>query len=329
MAASHLNAAALVAGQSFQSFSQAARSVLDAVAQELPGCTVLVSQLDYGEGEYRVLDARDGASLGFEGGETAELEDSLDFQMTSDRAPRLTGAAGDDPVYGALDLQSQRGIQSYVGVPLELSDGNRIGTLTALSGEPDRFSDTDLQLISVLARVLAYEWERVKRELELRRLKDEARRQDDTDPLTGIAHRRTFASLLEREWELTQRGSAESWLVVATLTGLAEANERFGHAMGDLLLKDAARALSAVARGADVVGRISGDQFAAVLVGCKGEEGAAAFCDRLRLATARITGERPAVIESSFAVRALSDAPSAVAALEAAEQQAREPLPSS
>jgi diguanylate cyclase (GGDEF)-like protein len=249
--------------------------------------------------------------------------------MTSDRAPRLSGSVADDPVYGAIDIQRQRGIRSYVGVPLELSDGTRIGALSALSGEPDRFEDSDLEFMAVLGRMLAYEWERVKRELELRRLKDEARGQDDTDPLTGIAHRRAFVTRLEREWELNQRGSAESWLVVVTLTGLVEANERFGHAMGDLLLKDAARALGAVARGPDVVGRIGGDQFGAVLVGCKGAEGAAAFCDRLRLAMARVTGERPTVIESSYAVGALTESASAEAALQTAEAQAREPLPSS
>ena len=44
---------------------------------------------------------------------------------------------------------------SYLGVPLELSDGTRVGTLAALSREYCAFEPADEQLFVMLARVLA------------------------------------------------------------------------------------------------------------------------------------------------------------------------------
>jgi diguanylate cyclase (GGDEF)-like protein len=64
-------------------------------------------------------------------------------------------------------------------VPLELSDGTRVGALSALSREPDAFRPADEHLFSMLARVLASELERESNERDLRRfhdlLRDQAR----------------------------------------------------------------------------------------------------------------------------------------------------------
>jgi diguanylate cyclase (GGDEF)-like protein len=325
---SHASVASIaqVASQSFQSFAHASRAVLDALSDELPGDTLIVSQHDHNEGEYRILDARPNGMEGVEAGTTLPLESTLCFHMANDHAPRLTRDATADPVYGGLESRQGEDVRSYVGVPLEMSDGNRVGSLCAMSSRPDRFDDADLEYMSVLGRILAYEFERVKRERELRRLREEVRRQDVADPLTGVLHRRGFLEQLEREWEQAREGRMETWLVVATLEGLPSVNERFGQAMGDLLIKDAARALAAVARGADVVGRVSGDQFAVLLIGCRGQEGADAFGGRLRIALERTTSERPASLDLGLGVLPLADAESPVAALEQAEGNAREPV---
>lgn len=315
-----------VATQSFQSFAHASRAVLEALSHELPGDTLLVSQHDHNEGEYRILDARPNGMEGVEAGTTLPLESTFCFHMAADQAPRLARDVTADPVYGHLDSGQIRGVRSYVGVPLEMSDGNRVGSLCAMSTAADRFDDADLQYMSVLGRILAYEFERVKRERELRRLREEVRRQDVADPLTGVLHRRGFLEQLQRGWEHSQSGGLESWLVAATLEGLPAVNERFGQAMGDLLIKDAARALAAVARGADVVGRVSGDQFAVLLIGCKGQEGADAFGGRLRIALERTTSERPAALDLGVGMLPLADCPSPVVALAQAEAMARAPV---
>jgi diguanylate cyclase (GGDEF)-like protein len=323
-----IGAAARIAGRSFQSFSQATGSVLETLAREFPQSVLIVSQLDYAEGEYRVLDARGDARAGLEAGLTLPLDAAPCFHMATDAASRLCNDISADPIYGSLELFSTRDVSAYVGAPLELSDGSRVGALAALSLSPDAYDTEDLELLSVAARMLGYEWERVRREREVRRLSGLLRQQDVSDPLTGLADRQRFSASLDREWQLTQRGGVSSYLVVLTVEGLVATNERFGSAMGDLLIKDVARALSAVTRGTDVVGRVTGSQFGVVLVDCNGEEGAAAFCGRLRAALDRVTSERPAPVEISFGVQSLGDAPSAPTVLELAEQNARQaPMP--
>ncbi len=52
------------------------------------------------------------------------------------------------------------GIRSYVGVPLELSTGERAGSLCLNSTRVGRFDEFHLRALSVLGRLLGYEFER-------------------------------------------------------------------------------------------------------------------------------------------------------------------------
>ena len=67
--------------------------------------------------------------------------------------------------------------RSYVGVPLELSDGTRVGSLAALSRRRNAFTAADEQLFIMLARVLASELERESNARDLRRFNDMLRDQ--------------------------------------------------------------------------------------------------------------------------------------------------------
>jgi diguanylate cyclase (GGDEF)-like protein len=60
-------------------------------------------------------------------------------------------------------------------VPLELSDGSRVGALAALSGRLDHFRDADEQLMVMLARVLGSELERETSQRDVQRLNDSLR----------------------------------------------------------------------------------------------------------------------------------------------------------
>jgi diguanylate cyclase (GGDEF)-like protein len=67
------------------------------------------------------------------------------------------------------------------------------------------------------------------------------------------------------------------------LDGLKTINDGFGHAAGDAALVSAASILRSTVRVTDIVGRIGGDEFAAVLVGVSAIE-AEERCDRVRRA---------------------------------------------
>jgi len=308
---------ARLASRSFQSFSEAVRGALDATESRLSDSALVVALIDYAEDELRILDRRGSGAPAWEPGTTFDLGASFGFLVASDRAPRRSGDVATEAPAVAADLGPE--VASYVAAPIELSDGNRVGILCALSGAPERYGECDFELLTIVARILAHEWERVHRDLELRRLREQLREVGATDPLTGFHDRAALLTALDREWQLTQRGTVSSYVAVIAVDGLATARERFGPAMADLLLRDAARALGAVARGTDIVGRVGGERFAVVLVGCAAADGVMAFESRLRVALSRVTGERPVQLGMSLGAQALADSASAVEALEAAE----------
>ena len=72
-------------------------------------------------------------------------------------------------------MQRRLGAGSYLAVPLELSDGARVGSLAAVARETGRFRPDDEQLFTLLARVLAHELERESTERDARRMEDSLR----------------------------------------------------------------------------------------------------------------------------------------------------------
>jgi len=82
------------------------------------------------------------------------------------------------------------------------------------------------------------------------------------DRLTGLYNRLYF------EEELTRLARGRAWplaVLVGDLDGLKTVNDRQGHAMGDELLRRSANVLRASFRAGDIVARIGGDEFAALL----------------------------------------------------------------
>jgi diguanylate cyclase (GGDEF)-like protein len=105
-----------------------------------------------------------------------------------------------------------------------------------------------------------------------------------TDELTGLPNRRAWREELPREMA---RAAREHWpLCVAMLDidGLKKLNDTHGHHAGDQLLKQNAAAWSSALRPVDLLARYGGDEFAAVLTGCRLED-AQRLVDRLVEAT--------------------------------------------
>ena len=170
-----IKAAAAASAASYRSFADATRSVLDLLERLMPGCALYLSHLDRAHSVHRIVDTRAGAALGLRSNLATPLDESYDIAMAEERAPRLCNDVSADPVYAGVGMQRRAGAGSYLGVPLELSDGSRVGALVALSEQAARFRADDEQLFTMLARVLAYELERESNERDLRRLNDSLR----------------------------------------------------------------------------------------------------------------------------------------------------------
>jgi diguanylate cyclase (GGDEF)-like protein len=112
------------------------------------------------------------------------------------------------------------------------------------------------------SRVLA----RVRAQLRVKHMADELRRTATTDALTGVANRRQFDELLEREWRRAQRSGDPVSLLMIDVDHFKLYNDLYGHPKGDLCLRQVAQVLErACRRPADFVARYGGEEFMILL----------------------------------------------------------------
>lgn len=93
--------------------------------------------------------------------------------------------------------------------------------------------------------------------------------QSKTDELTKILNRRGFMELGQRTLDLAADARKHGVIFFADLDGLKKINDTYGHDKGDEAIKGAADVLSQSLRSNDIVGRLSGDEFAAIAIGMK------------------------------------------------------------
>ena len=86
------------------------------------------------------------------------------------------------------------------------------------------------------------------------------------EPLTGLANRRGWQLLLDREEQRCRRYGSLASVLIVDLDGLKAVNDRDGHGAGDTLLRQAAQVLREAFRSTDVLARLGGDEFAVLAV---------------------------------------------------------------
>lgn len=91
------------------------------------------------------------------------------------------------------------------------------------------------------------------------------------DALTGLPNRIRLADHFSGLWSDEYRGTRGALLYI-DLDKFKEANDRFGHAIGDELLKQVAARINNVLRGGDLAARLGGDEFAVVLAGLENDD---------------------------------------------------------
>lgn len=87
------------------------------------------------------------------------------------------------------------------------------------------------------------------------------------DALTGLANRALFSDRLDRALSLAKRERRNLALLFIDLDKFKPINDHYGHAVGDLVLREVARRMSLGVRASDTAGRLGGDEFVVLLPG--------------------------------------------------------------
>ena len=101
---------------------------------------------------------------------------------------------------------------------------------------------------------------------ELYQLKEQFKKQANTDPLTKLYNRRYFIEHAEREFKRALRNDLALSIITLDLDYFKKVNDQYGHLVGDKVLKQVADKLSSLSRQEDVLARIGGEEFSVLLI---------------------------------------------------------------
>jgi diguanylate cyclase (GGDEF)-like protein len=118
---------------------------------------------------------------------------------------------------------------------------------------------------------------------ELQRVNDVFEQLSITDGLTKLHNHRFFHEQLPREMIRASRTGEPLSLILIDIDDFKQLNDRYGHSVGDDVLRLVADVMSAEVREMDLLARYGGEEFA-LLASQTTLEGAAALAEKLRLA---------------------------------------------
>ena len=114
------------------------------------------------------------------------------------------------------------------------------------------------------------------------KLKEELARQATTDELTGVRNRRSLFETARQEFTRAHRYKHPLSVLMLDIDHFKRINDRYGHDVGDKVLRTVADACRRELRDSDVLGRLGGEEFGVVLPNTTGA-GALAVAERLRI----------------------------------------------
>jgi diguanylate cyclase (GGDEF)-like protein len=176
---------------------------------------------------------------------------------------------------------------ALVGMAAPMLIGDEVaGVVTWLRGDLDRpFTPQEQEVAGLLAG-------KVGLALANARLHQKTADAAIRDPLTGLHNRRHFDATLEREDAVRRRVPAEKRplrsAILFDLDHFGKVNKRFGHQVGDRVLRLFADTLRSRARSSDLVARYGGEEFVVILDNAT-REAAAEIAEEVRDAFGKLT----------------------------------------
>jgi len=190
------------------------------------------------------------------------------------------------------DGRSSNGADLWALLPCPLMfEGRMIGGLVIYHTVPGCFTDEHRRVlgrVSEQAAAVIYNSTRF----------EQSERESHTDPLTGLANRRSLDRQFEAGRARATRTKETISVIVLDLDRLKEINDTYGHEAGDRALRVVGNALRNTVRQQDLCARFAGDEFIVVLWECSPETEARRVADLQATVAAHPFEARPGVLMS-------------------------------
>lgn len=173
---------------------------------------------------------------------------------------------------------------SLIILPLRVHDV-ALGTLVLGSNSKAAFGEEVRPTLEVLARHVSVSLANARM---VKRLEDLA----TTDGMTGLLNKRALTDVARQKIRSAQRFNKPLSLIVGDIDHFKRVNDKYGHDVGDVVIKGFADVLRRSKRETDAVGRFGGEEFVVV---CEetDAEGAQLLAERVRTELAAVTFHTP------------------------------------
>ena len=246
-----------------------------------------------------------------------DRNDNIDLILMDVNMPELDGYATSNKI---RTLESDIGIEWQ---PIIFLSGRNTPNDIAMGIESggDDFIAKPVNSITLQAKIHAMS--RIsKMRKRLIEIQHQLEKQAHFDELTGIANRRHFLSMLDKEIARSQRHSLPLSLAFFDVDKFKQVNDTYGHKVGDDVLKGIAQAVTESLRREDSFGRLGGEEFCIFLPGQQ-LENAIKIIERYRILIEKINFQSDSGdfnVTASFGISELNKQDSVNSLLEKADQ---------
>ncbi len=179
----------------------------------------------------------------------------------------------DEALHYVVPVLNQRTpeLTAVIGSPLWL-DGQLAGVLAGASRRPQGLRPEDAEAFELLAGVASRALEGARRFEQMAQSEARNRHQASHDDLTGLANRSLLNLRLREQLSSARPNRGRVALLLVDLDDFKLVNDTLGHGAGDQLLVTVASRLLTCMRDGDTVARLSGDEFAILVIGLGPED---------------------------------------------------------
>ncbi len=212
-----------------------------------------------------------------------KLEGTLPFHAIKEGKKLLINNIRKNP-YVSKDLNKFTRAKSLMAVPIVIK-GKKIGAISVYSKTKNFYNEKDVEFLDTLGNQIGISVMNAD-------LFERTELLACTDGLTGAYDHNYFLKALDRYLEKARKRNQNISLVMIDLDDFKFYNDKFGHILGDEILKGTANILIDSVRNDDIISRYGGDEFAIILNGAS-KERAFRIAERIRKKIAQKTFQDP------------------------------------